>query len=198
MNSGARSDTAGLRDTDDPVERIGVYRAKNALETAELVLALFDGTIAPTDEDRALLSSLEGVAAQGKKILYILTKKDLIVGEESPFLACLDQKVPEFLWLSAKKAQGMGALAAAVEEAFIDASLDTGASAIVFSARQFAALSGCTRALEETLDALRIGLPYDLCAEELRGALSSLGELSGHSVREEVISEIFHKFCVGK
>lgn len=189
------SDTAGLRDTDDPVEQIGVKRAKGALEAAELVLALFDGSVPPTDEDRLLLRDLE--AQRGKKILYVLTKKDLCPNGRSPFEEAVGRDLP-FLWVSAPMGLGMGALTAAVEDAFIDENLDTGASAIVFSARQFAALSGCTQALEGTLQALSMSLPYDLCAEDLREALTSLGELSGHHVREEVISEIFHKFCVGK
>ncbi len=192
------SDTAGLRDTDDPVEQIGVSRAKGALDEAELVLALFDGSLPPTSEDTALLRSLAEQARQGKKILYILTKKDLITDENIPFLTSDTGHGLDFLSLSTKSGQGMETLTAAVEDAFIDSSLDTGASAIVFSARQFAALSGCTAALTRVLDALEMMLPYDLCAEELREALSALGELSGHSVREEVISEIFHKFCVGK
>ncbi len=193
------SDTAGLRDTEDIVEQIGVARAKTALEEAELILALFDGANPPTNEDTELLSFLKEQTQNGKRILYILTKKDLFDRCEIPFVTpevkglCLD-----FMTLSAQSGEGMDTLTVAVETAFIDEALDTGASAIVFSARQFAAISGGSQAIQAAVDALSIGLPYDLCAEDLRDALSSLGELSGHLVREEVISEIFHKFCVGK
>ncbi len=192
------SDTAGLRDTDDPVEQIGVMRAKGALEEAELVLALFDGSAEPTEEDVQLLHTLRELMRQGKKIVYILTKKDLWPENHPPFFATDRSVGVGFMPFSSKSGQGMETLIAVVEDAFIDGDLDTGASAIVFSARQFAALSGCVTALDRALDALSLGLPYDLCAEDLRDALASLGELSGHSVREEVISEIFHKFCVGK
>ena len=192
------SDTAGLRETDDPVEKIGVSRAEKALEEAELVLALFDGSTLPTTEDTVLMRSLEEQACQGKKILYLLTKSDLFTPESIPFFAGDVKDGSEFISLSTKSGRGMESLTAAVEKTYIDGSLDTGAAAIVFSARQFSALTGCTSALERALDALAMELPYDLCAEDLRDALSSLGELSGHSVREEVISEIFHKFCVGK
>lgn len=192
------SDTAGLRDTDDPVEQIGVARAKTALEDAELVLALFDGSVPPTGEDIELLSFLREQTLRGKRILYILTKSDLLEGNKIPFFTSETTVGLGFMPFSARSGQGMETLTASVEEVFIDGELDTGASAIVFSARQFAALSACTQALQGALDALSVGLPYDLCAEDLRGALSALGELSGHSVREEVISEIFHKFCVGK
>lgn len=192
------SDTAGLRDTEDPVEQIGVMRAKRALEEAELVLALFDGSAPPTEEDLQLLHTLKELMKQGKSIVCILTKKDLWPEEHPPFFSADDSIGVGFMPFSAKNGQGTETLTAVVENAFIDGDLDTGASAIVFSARQFAALSGCITALDRALEALSSGLPYDLCAEDLRDALSSLGELSGHSVREEVISEIFHKFCVGK
>lgn len=192
------SDTAGLRDTDDPVEQIGVARAKEALDEAELVLALFDGSAEPTEEDLQLLHALKDLMSRGKKIVYILTKKDLWSEDRSPFMtadACVGLG---FLPFSSQTGQGMETLTAVVEDAFIDGNLDTGESAIVFSARQFAALQSCTEALDTAIGALHMDLPYDLCAEDLREALSALGELSGHVVREEVISEIFHKFCVGK
>ena len=194
------SDTAGLRDTHDPVEKIGVARAKEALDEAELVLALFDGSVAPSEEDLKLLHTLKELMVQGKSIVYILTKKDIWPDEwHAPFIADDRSSVGVgFIPFSSNSGEGMETLISVVENKFIDENLDTGASAIVFSARQFAALSECTAALARAVDALEMQLPYDLCAEELREALSSLGELSGHSVREEVISEIFHKFCVGK
>ncbi len=192
------SDTAGLRETDDPVERIGVTRAKSALDEAELVLALFDGASAPTEEDIQLLHALKDMTKQGKHIVYILTKKDLWPEENPPFFTHTSAIGLGFMPFSAKSGYGMETLTAVVEDAFIDGDLDTGASAIVFSARQYAALTIGAAALTRAVGALSMDLPYDLCAEDLRDALSALGELSGHSVREEVISEIFHKFCVGK
>lgn len=202
------SDTAGLRETSDVVEQMGVERAKAALDEAELVLALFDGSSPPTCEDIDLLKALTAMSKNGKSVLYILTKQDLVQPEHIPFFTPeVSQFGLGYIPLSNKSGKSgwdtealtvSETLTAVVEQLFIDGGLDTGASAIVFSARQFAALSACTSALETALGALELGLPYDLCAEDIREALSSLGELSGHSVREEVISEIFHKFCVGK
>lgn len=188
------SDTAGLRDTEDPVEQIGVKRAKGALEEAELVLALFDGSLPLTREDEELIALLR--EQKNKQVVYILTKQDLVDGDGTGLSARMDGQT--LVKISSMSGSGMATLTAEVEKTFIDGELDTGASAIVFSARQHAALSGCVNALDRSLEALGTGLPYDLCAEDLRDALTSLGELSGHSVREEVISEIFHKFCVGK
>ncbi len=192
------SDTAGLRDTHDPVEKIGVARAKEALDEAELVLALFDGSAEPTEEDQQLLHTLQELMKQGKNIVYILTKKDLWPDEHPPFFTADSCIGVGFMPFSSNSGEGMETLVSVVESRFIDGNLDTGASAIVFSARQYAALTGCVSELQNAIDALAMDLPYDLCSEDIRGALSLLGELSGHSVREEVISEIFHKFCVGK
>ncbi len=203
------SDTAGLRQTADVVEQMGVERAKTALGEAELVLALFDCSTPPTVEDIDLLKTLTAMSKNGKNVLYILTKQDLVnAGEHIPFFAPeVSQFGLGFIPLSGKSdksgwdAQALSvteALTAVVEQMFIDGSLDTGESAIVFNARQHASLVSACSALESALSVLEGQLPYDICAEDLRAALTALGDLSGHVIREEVISEIFSKFCIGK
>ncbi len=202
------SDTAGLRETDDVVEQMGVERAKSALQEAELVLALFDGSNAPTAEDIELLETLSTQAKNGKNVLYILTKQDLTQPNHIPFFTPdvtafglgyipLSTKLDKSGW-DDDALTVTETLTAVVEQLFIDGSLDTGASAIIFNARQYATLCTATSALESTLNALTMELPMDICAEDLRSALTILGDLSGHSIREEVISEIFSKFCIGK
>ena len=202
------SDTAGLRETADVVEQIGVERARAALDQAELVLALFDGSTPPTAEDIDLLKALTEQAQNGKNVLYILTKQDLIQPEHIPFFT---PEVTKFglgyIGISTKSNKSgwdnqalsvTETLTAVVEQMFIDGNLDTGESAIVFSARQYAALLSTVSALKKALEVLTLSLPYDICAEDLRAALTALGDLSGHVIREEVISEIFSKFCIGK
>ena len=202
------SDTAGLRDTADVVEQIGVERARAALEDAELVLALFDGSCPPTDEDIDLLTTLSAMSKSGKNVLYMLTKQDLIQPEHIPFFT---PRVTQFglgyILLSTKSnLSGWDAhaltvpetLTAVLEQMFIDGQLDTGESAIVFNARQHASLVAACNALETALASLAYGLPYDICAEDLIAALTALGDLLGRTIREEVISEIFSKFCIGK
>ena len=202
------SDTAGLRETADVVEQIGVERARAALDQAELVLALFDGSTPPTAEDIDLLKALTEQAQNGKNVLYILTKQDLIQPEHIPFFT---PEVTKFglgyIGISTKSNKSgwdnqalsvTETLTTVVEQMFIDGNLDTGESAIVFSARQYAALLSTVSALKKALEVLTLSLPYDICAEDLRAALTALGDLSGHVIREEVISEIFSKFCIGK
>jgi tRNA modification GTPase len=203
------SDTAGLRQTADVVEQIGVERAKTALDEAELVLALFDSSSPPTVEDIDLLKTLTAMSKNGKNVLYILTKQDLVTsGEHIPFFTPeVNQFGLGYIPLSGKSGKsGWDAdaltvpetLTAIVEQLFIDGNLDTGESAIVFNARQHASLVSACASLENALSALEGQLPYDICAEDLRAALTALGDLSGHVIREEVISEIFSKFCIGK
>ncbi len=182
------SDTAGLRESDDPVERIGVERAKQALDEAELVLALTDDP-ADDPETEELVKSL---AAQGRSVIRIYTKSDL----RSPG-ALPSDGIPT-VTLSSVTGEGFDRLKDAVEAAFIDGELRMGEEAVVFSARQAAALretASCLTAARENLDA---GLPYDICADDIRAAMGELGMLCGRETGEEVLTEIFSRFCVGK
>ena len=182
------SDTAGLHDTADPIEQMGVDRARRALEEAELVLFLSDGTDPAADE--ALYREIAATAAHAC-ILPVRTKCDLNtdVHVTTPANA---------LPVSSLTGEGMDALEAAVRDAFIDGGLETAENAVVFSARQAAALRGARDALETAMDGLRAGLPYDLVADDMRAALLPLASLSGYEAREDVIHEIFARFCVGK
>ena len=185
-------DTAGLRETDDPVERIGVERARGAIDDAELILALFDGSVPCDGEDDALMDELARLQ-QGKTVLYLMTKSDLPT--------CREPRFPEdatVISLSAETGEGMDALRGAVEAAFIDGALRTGEEAVVFSARQHATLVATAQCLDTATESLTVGMPYDICAEDVRGAMDALGALSGRSRQEDVIGEIFAKFCVGK
>ncbi len=185
------SDTAGLRETEDIVERMGIDRARIAMDEAELILALFDPTD-PDPSDAALVAELK---ASGKTVVWVLTKADLSDGTQ----VTLPEGLPAgYITLSSHTGEGMDALAEAVESAFIDGNLRTEAEAVVFSARQYAALSRAAAELSRALDNLNHDITYDICAEDIREAMAALGELCGRSVREDVIGEIFARFCVGK
>lgn len=193
------SDTAGLRETSDVVEQIGVERAKDALEAAELVITLFDGSNPPTQEDIHLLQVMKAHTQSGKSVLFVLTKQDLVKEENIPFFTPeVNQFGFGYMPLSNKTGHGLEEIKAAVESMFIDGNLDTGEAAIVFSARQYAALAGAKEALSRVLQSLSCDVPYDICAHDIREAMICLGELCGRTVSEDVISEIFSKFCIGK
>ncbi len=191
------SDTAGLRDSDDPVEQIGVERAMRAVEEAELILALTDARPSgkPTDDyaqDEAFIRSLTG---QGKYVIRVCTKRDL-----DPADATVDSfgdDVPT-VFVSSHTGEGFEALREAVETAFIDADLRMGEEAVVFSARQVAALREAAVCLHTAAVNLEMDLPYDICADDLRAAMAALGALCGREIGEDVLTEIFSRFCVGK
>ena len=190
------SDTAGLRESDDPVEMIGVERARRAMDEAELALVLSDAS-EPDIEADELASAL---AEQGKAVVRILTKQDLL-GNDPAFAPVSPAEAREGMQtvhISSVTGEGFEALREAVERVFIDGDLRMGEEAVVFSARQAAALRetvSCLRTAAENLDA---GLPYDICADDIRAAMSELGGLCGREMGEDVLTEIFSRFCVGK
>lgn len=182
------SDTAGLRESDDPVERIGVERARRALEEAELVLALTDCPEGDPETEELVKS----ISEEGRTVIRVFTKSDLDTPRDLPA-----DSIPTVV-LSSVTGEGFDALTEAVETAFIDRELRMGEEAVVFSARQAAALRETAACLEAALYNLNAGLPYDVCAGDIRAAMGELGMLCGRELREEVLDEIFSRFCVGK
>jgi tRNA modification GTPase len=182
------SDTAGLRDTDDVVEMIGVERARKALDEAELVLALTDSV----GEDPETEEWIQTLTAQGKAVIRVYTKRDLY-----PLVVASADQVPT-VSLSSVTGEGFDTLQAVVEHVFIDGNLRMGEEAVVFSARQAAALRETAVYLRTAAENLDAGLPYDICADDIRAAMGEMGALCGREMREDVITEIFSRFCVGK
>lgn len=187
------TDTAGLRDTEDPVEAIGVGRARNALAEAELVLVVFDGASALDEDDDAMLALLPTLEAE---TFVLANQADRgLLPETVERLRAAGKPVAV---ISAETGEGMDALAAAVAERFLDGSLDLREDAIVTGARQYAALMRSAEAAEVALTALRDGMPEDLCCVDLELALGALDEVDGRAVSEDIVGEIFSRFCVGK
>ena len=184
-------DTAGLRDTLDPVERIGVDRSRSKMDEAELLLAVFDSSRPLTDEERAFLSHLKG---SGKCVVVLQNKTDISHPMPSKEFADFEH----VLSISAKTGVGLEALTALIERLFTDEKIRLGEDAVIASARQFAALSEARSALVRAQDAFRMGLYADIASSELELALAAFAELDGRTVSDEIISEIFRRFCVGK
>ena len=187
-------DTAGLRNTDDKVESIGIERSLKEIEDAELVLAVFDGTRAPTDED---VSLAEKIGASGVASVALINKSDLC---DTPCRELLDicSSFGKTVVLSAASGEGFDALAAAVEELFIDGEIDIKKDAVVTGARQFAALNSCCELLCRALEDMKSGVSLDACCACIECAMSALGEVDGREIGEEIVADIFSHFCVGK
>lgn len=186
------SDTAGLRETDDAVEKIGVERARQQISQAELVLAVFDGSRKPCEEDIEFADYLK---AQSALTVVILNKSDMGICPETKKLA---DSFEYNVTLSAKSLDGLDELVSLVESVYIDNSLDTGRDAIIANSRQHSAVSRTLELLKGAKQYIGDGLPLEVCASELEGAMLALGELDGRTVAEDIVSKIFANFCVGK
>ena len=185
-------DTAGLRQTDDQVESIGIERTRLEMERAGLILAVFDSSRNLSDEDIALADE---VAATGIPAVALLNKSDC---ETAMDMTPILQKFAHTVTVSAQTGLGFDVLGEVIDNLFIDGSLDVSQDAVVTGARQYAALALATDELGAALTDLRAGIPMDLCCVGIEQALSSLGEVDGRELGEEIVSEIFSRFCVGK
>ena len=185
------SDTAGIRETSDPVEKIGVEKTRERMKNAELILAVFDISRPLTEEDEALLSALEETGAQ---TIAVLNKADLPAAFDT---AAVTSRVKHSVSISAKSGDA-AALRTLVEALFINGELTVGEDAIVSSARQHAGLINAREHLSLALEAFLSGLPTDAAASDIELAIGALGALYGKSVSEAVVSDIFARFCVGK
>ena len=185
-------DTAGLHSTEDRVERIGIDRARAEMERAELVLALFDASAAPAEEDLQLCREL--MERQGA-VVAVLNKCDRMCNDTVAFYR---ERFANTVCMSAMTGKGMDALTACVERLFIDGSLDVRSDAVLSNARQHAAAIKSLRALESAMESLRAGYPEDACCSDVESAMEALTELDGRAVSEDLVSEIFAHFCVGK
>ena len=186
------SDTAGLRESGDKVEMIGVDRARRAAEEAELVLAVFDGSREPDESDIDFikyLNSLRGVkvAVINKSDLGILPRVTSLLGEFAHICP-----------ISAETGDGFEDLRLKIEQLYIDNDLDTGKDAIISNARQAAAVSSAIDALTGAIVAIEGELPLEICCSETELCLKALGELDGRTVSEDIVSRIFANFCIGK
>ena len=186
------SDTAGLRKTDDPVESIGMERTQEEIDRAGLILAVFDASCPPTEADLALA---ERISAMETPSIALWNKSDLpFQGEMEKLRARFTYSLP----VSARSGEGFDALGALIDSLFIDGALNMAEDAVVTGARQFAALHSAEEALCAALSDLQSGVALDLCCVEIEDALISLGEVDGRELGEEIVAEIFSKFCVGK
>ncbi len=190
------SDTAGVRSGDglDLVEKIGIKRSREKISSAELILAVFDGSREISSDDRALINELSH--CDGTKIA-VINKCDL----ETKFaLQGYDEIFDSVISVSAesKKDETISSLTKLVERLFTDERISIGSDAVISSARQNASLSRTLTHIDSAIDALRLGISQDAASSDIERALGAIAELDGRAVSEEVVADIFSKFCVGK
>ena len=188
------TDTAGIRDTEDTVEQLGVERSRKALEAADLVLAVVDGSVPPTEEDLAVLR----LAAKAPRWIAVFSKCDLwdtkarsvgVIGQVGTPAASVS--------LSAVTGQGLDRLEAAVAALF-PAGEAPDSGSLLTDQRQEEAARRARDAVRRAKEALDAGLTPDAILTDAEEALDALGELTGRTAKEEIVSRIFSRFCVGK
>ena len=182
-------DTAGIRETADSVEKIGVERSRVAAGKASLALLVLDGS-APLDaEDEAAIAVAEGVA----NLVVIVNKADL---PRRIDVGALADRFDNVISLSAKTGEGITTLTDHITS--LSPAGTTAQGERLTNARQADAVSRAWNAVREARSALRIGMTPDVVLSDVENALSALGELNGKSLREDLVATIFSRFCVGK
>ena len=178
------SDTAGLRETADEIERIGVARTHDSIGRAALVLLVLDAEIGETPEDADLRRALGN-----RPHLLVWNKWDRAVQAAPP---------PEGVAVSALTGWNLDALEAALFQTVLGGAISPAESTLVTHARHKQALQASAEQIDAARQSLASGLPADFASIDLRGALSALGMITGETATEDVIAEIFSRFCIGK
>ncbi len=184
-------DTAGIRNTEDVVEKIGVGKAIEYAKDADLVLYVVDASIPLDENDREIIKLLED-----KKAVIILNKTDLKqVVEERDLRELADHPV---LSISAKEEEGIDRLEQQIKEMFFEGNLTFNDEIYITNVRHKAALEEAKRSILLVEDSIEMGMPEDFYSIDLMNAYEALGSIIGEAVGEDLVNEIFSKFCTGK
>ena len=210
-------DTAGIRDTEDVVEKIGVNKAKEALEKADLMVYIVDSSVSLDESDREIIALLDN-----SKTIVLLNKSDLDVVvdeacisnafinmdycsdsdsvsmEENDSVNVADAIIPDILTISAKEKEGLDAFTSLIKEKFFSGQISFDDEVTISSLRQKEALSSALQSMKMVQQSLEDDMPEDFYSIDLMNAYACLGEIIGEEVGEDLVNEIFSKFCMGK
>ncbi len=185
-------DTAGIRDTSDAVEKIGVERSRRSVAEADLVIVVIDGSTGLDGGDRDILES----TADLNRII-LLNKTDLGSGVSAREVKEKAGMCP-IIEVSALTGAGIDELRAAVSDMYKLGAIESGTGAVITNARHKSALIKAASALESGINALHSAMPTDIVSIDIGEAITALGEITGETVSDAVVKDIFHSFCVGK
>lgn len=185
-------DTAGIRETTDVVERIGVERSKDAITDADLVLFVLNNNEPLSDEDKQLLETVKG-----KSVIVIVNKMDLEkkldLEEVKPFL--LNASIVK---MSMVRQEGLDQLEQAISELFFEGKLESNDLTYVSNVRHISLLKKARQSLVDAIEATHMAIPIDVIQIDARSAWESLGEILGDEAGDSLIDQIFSQFCLGK
>lgn len=185
-------DTAGIRETDDTVEKIGVEKSRNSIKAADLVIVMIDGSSFFDDEDIEVLR-----ATRDKKRIVLINKTDL---GQSKYVEAIKSKAASsrVIEVSAKTGVGLDTLAGEIKSIYDLGALTGAGGAVITNMRHKTALIKARDALKRVVQALDINMPTDIASIDMNEAIDALGEITGETVSDSVVNDIFHQFCVGK
>lgn len=186
-------DTAGIRETDDKVEKIGVERSRQAIDQADLVMLLLNASEPLTAEDQELLA-----ATADKKRIVVLNKTDLPQQLDQAELQTYLKPAEEVIALSVLANAGIDQLEEQITKLFFGGIENSQTTVIVTNARHVALLNKAEQSLTAVLQGIEAGMPVDLCQIDMTAAWDSLGEITGDSYQDELLDQLFSQFCLGK
>ena len=186
-------DTAGIRETDDKVEKIGVERSRQAIDQADLVMLLLNASEPLTAEDQELLA-----ATADKKRIVVLNKTDLPQQLDQAELQAYLKPAEEVIALSVLANAGIDQLEEQIAKLFFGGIENSQTTVIVTNARHVALLNKAEQSLTAVLQGIEAGMPVDLCQIDMTAAWDSLGEITGDSYQDELLDQLFSQFCLGK
>lgn len=185
-------DTAGIRDTQDTVEALGVERARDYINKADIVLCVIDGSTPLTPEEIEILTSVSGL-----NTIVLLNKSDVAqvvtdenIKEHGNFTA-IER-------ISAKEGEGSAVLSKWVQELVYGGRVKQDNSAMISNVRHISLMEQAKAQVEQALSSINMGMPVDFVATDLRSAWELLGDITGDTIRESMIDELFSRFCLGK
>ena len=186
-------DTAGIRETEDVIEKIGVQRAQDALEKADIIILMIDATAGITKDDLSLLEEISD-----KKLIIVINKIDLL-DKQKP-----DDDLQKIISgrksveISVKKGIGINELESEIEKMLLKDAAGNENDIIITNVRHKNHVDKALDSTNEALSAIENGIPLDCALIDIRNAAEYLGMITGESISEDVANEIFEKFCIGK
>lgn len=184
-------DTAGIRSTEDVVEKIGVSRAKEYAKDADLIIYVVDSSTELDENDSEIIEMLKN-----KKAIILLNKTDLnMVTSEEMLKERIDKAV---IPISAKENKGIDALETTLKEMFFHGEISFNDEVYITNIRHKTALANALAGLKQVRESIEMGMPEDFYSIDLMSAYEELGGIIGESVGEDLVNEIFSKFCMGK
>ena len=185
------TDTAGIRETEDIVEKIGVERARKIADEADLILYVVDGSRELDENDRQILDLI-----RGRKVIVLLNKTDLepVLTEEALREACGQEVIP----VSAKEQQGIDQLEEKIQTMFLQGNLNFNDQVMLTNVRHKTAMEQALKSLRLVETSIDNAMPEDFFSIDLMDAYEHLGTILGESLEEDLVNEIFSHFCMGK